>query len=81
MHELGLRGMARAFQEMQTNPEAEALTHADWLALLLDREAADRRDRRLKIRLRSAKLRFSQACPFHFMTRSLFTKARSPFSR
>lgn len=62
MHDLGLRGMARAFQELQANPEAGELTHADWLALLLDREAAERCDRRLKTRLRKARLRHAQAC-------------------
>ena len=31
--------------------------HAEWLALLLDREAANRNTRRFQIRLRSAKLR------------------------
>jgi DNA replication protein DnaC len=37
------------------------LSHAEWLALLLDREAANRNTRRFQIRLRSAKLRHSQA--------------------
>ena len=37
------------------------LAHAEWLALLLDREAANRNTRRFQIRLRSAKLRHGQA--------------------
>jgi DNA replication protein DnaC len=60
--ELGLTGMAKAFKELYDHPEAQALEHADWLGLLLDREVAERQDRRLKARLRAAKLRFAQAC-------------------
>jgi hypothetical protein len=40
---------------------AAGLAHAEWLALLLDREAANRNTRRFQIRLRSAKLRHGQA--------------------
>ena len=36
---LGLAGMARAFTELQSNQSAAGLGHAEWLALLLDREA------------------------------------------
>jgi len=54
---LGLTGMARAFAELQENPTAAGLGHAEWLALLLDREATERANRRLTARLRHAKLR------------------------
>ncbi|MCP5092482.1 MAG: ATP-binding protein [Gammaproteobacteria bacterium] len=54
---LKLGGMADAFVELQTNDSADDLGHAEWLALLLDREAANRNTRRLNTRLRSAKLR------------------------
>ena len=54
---LGLTGMARAFAELQDNPSAASLGHAEWLALLLDREATERADRRLTARLRHARLR------------------------
>jgi DNA replication protein DnaC len=37
------------------------LTHAEWLVLLLDREAASRNTRRFQTRLRAARLRHSQA--------------------
>ena len=37
--------------------QAKDLAHADWLALLLDRETSWRRDKRLTARLRAAKLR------------------------
>src|SRR5262249_21289548 len=36
--QLGLPGMAQAFAELEAADDAAALTHADWLALLLDRE-------------------------------------------
>jgi DNA replication protein DnaC len=54
---LGLAGMARAFAELQDNPTAAELDHAEWLALLLDREATERSNRRLTARLRHARLR------------------------
>ena len=41
----------------EMNDQAKDLAHADWLALLLDREASWRRDKRLTARLRAAKLR------------------------
>jgi DNA replication protein DnaC len=54
---MGLAGMAKAFAELAANTEAEHLTHAEWLALLLDREWSFRHDRKLAARLRFAKLR------------------------
>ena len=62
LDQLGLAGMAKAFKELTDNPEAKTLDHAEWLGLLLDREATERQDRRLKSRLRNAKLRYGQAC-------------------
>ena len=58
---LRLDGMADAFIELQSQSQAADLTHAEWLALLLDREAANRNTKRFQIRLRSAKLRHGQA--------------------
>jgi DNA replication protein DnaC len=57
LHQLGLSGMARAFTTLAQNPEAHALGHAEWLGLLLDHEITERQDRRLRARLRSARLR------------------------
>ncbi len=57
LRQLGLAGMARAFEELAASPRGAELDHAEWLALLLDRECADRQDRRLKARLRYARLR------------------------
>lgn len=59
---LGLHGMAKAFLDADAAPESGALSHAEWLALLLDREAAWRMDKRLNTRMRYAKLR-QQASP------------------
>ena len=61
LQQLGLKGMARAFAELEANPSAAGLSHAEWLALLLDREATDRHDRRLRSRLRYARLRHQAA--------------------
>ena len=58
---LRLDGMVEALIELQNQAQAADLSHADWLALLLDRELAHRNTKRFKSRLRSAKLRHSQA--------------------
>ena len=55
--ELGLHGMAKGFQELQAQPESRALEHADWLALLLERESTTRRQKRFENRARAAALR------------------------
>jgi DNA replication protein DnaC len=56
-----LDGMADAFTELQGQDAAKDLGHAEWLGLLLDREAANRNTKRVQSRLRSAKLRHDQA--------------------
>ena len=58
---LKLDGMADAFIELQAQDKARDLAHAEWLALLLDREVASRSTRRFQTRLRAARLRHSQA--------------------
>jgi DNA replication protein DnaC len=57
LHELGLDGMAKGFQDLTANPEGNALSHAEWLGLLLEHEATRRRQRRFEARARTAKLR------------------------
>ena len=47
LRQLGLAGMARAFEDLQSRSGGE-LAPAEWLGLLLDREISDRQDRRLK---------------------------------
>lgn len=61
LRQLGLAGMARAFEELAASPCGGELEHAEWLGLLLDRELADRQDRRLTARLRHARLRHRAA--------------------
>jgi len=61
LNALGLHGMAKAFADIEATGEAASLGHTEWLALLLEREASLRHDKRLATRLRYAKLR-QQAC-------------------
>ncbi|TIL87765.1 MAG: hypothetical protein E5Y73_24400 [Mesorhizobium sp.] len=57
LRELGLYGMATAFQELDAQSEARALEHGEWLAILLEREATLRRQKRFETRARAARLR------------------------
>ena len=52
-----LDGMADAFVELSAQDAAGDMAHAEWLGLLLDREAANRTTKRYKARLRTARLR------------------------
>jgi len=61
MRALKLDGMAQAFIELESQDRAKDLGHAEWLALLLDREIASRATRRFETRMRKAHLRHSQA--------------------
>ena len=61
LRELKLDGMAEAFIELQAQDRSVDLGHAEWLALLLDREAAKRNTNRVQSRLRAARLRHGQA--------------------
>ncbi|MDX8450900.1 IS21-like element helper ATPase IstB [Mesorhizobium captivum] len=57
LRELGLTGMASAYQELEAQTEVKSLEHGEWLALLLEREATLRRQKRFEARARAAKLR------------------------
>lgn len=57
LRDLGLTGMAGAYQELEAQPEARHLEHGEWLALLLEREATTRRQKRFEARARAAGLR------------------------
>ena len=61
LRELKLDGMADAFIELEQQDSSRDLSHAEWLALLLDREQASRNTRRFETRLRAARLRHGQA--------------------
>ena len=54
---LKLDGMADAFTELQARDDAADLSHAEWLGLLIDREATSRNTKKFQSRMRSAKLR------------------------
>ncbi|UYP68414.1 IS21-like element helper ATPase IstB [Thalassobacter stenotrophicus] len=60
---LRLDGMAEAFAEMQTQDGTADLTHAEWLGLLIDKEATSRETKRFESRMRSARLRHVGAAP------------------
>lgn len=60
---LRLDGMAEAFAEMQTQDGTANLTHAEWLGLLIDREATSRETKRFESRMRTARLRHVGAAP------------------
>jgi DNA replication protein DnaC len=62
LHTLGLHGMAKAFLDAGPHADMQMLSHAEWLAILLDREIALRADKRLSARMRHARLR-QQATP------------------
>jgi DNA replication protein DnaC len=57
LHRLGLHGMAKGFSELGAQPETASLDHAEWLALLLKREATLRQQKKFESRARAAKLR------------------------
>jgi DNA replication protein DnaC len=49
--------MAKAFDELAANGQADGLDRLEWQTLLLDREASLRQDKRFTSRLRAARLR------------------------
>ncbi|MCD1636746.1 IS21-like element helper ATPase IstB [Martelella mediterranea] len=57
LSELGLHGMAKAFRDLDAQPETRALEHGEWLAILLEHEATLRRQKRFEARARAARLR------------------------
>ena len=60
LHELRLLGMAKALKEQNQALDAyEQLTFEDRLALLVDREATERDNNKLRLRLKQAKLRLN----------------------
>ena len=58
---LKLDGMARGLEEQIHNPEVDSLSFTDRLGLLIDRESVDRENRRMKSRLKAARLRETAA--------------------
>ena len=56
---LGLTGMAKALEEQRRQPDIAALTFEERIAMMIDREAIDRENKRLTTRLKFACLRQS----------------------
>jgi hypothetical protein len=54
---LGLAGMAKALDDQQRQPDVTALTFEQRLGLMIDREATERENKRLIVRLKFASLR------------------------
>lgn len=61
LQSLGLTGMRKALDEQLRLPDCQSLGFDERLALLVDRELTERDDRRLRTRLRQARLRHN-AC-------------------
>ncbi len=59
LYELRLFGMAKALEEQDGSSKYERLDFLDRLALLVDRESAERDSNRLRLRLKQAKLRLT----------------------
>ena len=80
LHALGLHGMAKAFTDLEQNPEARALDHAEWLGLLIEHEMTLRRQKRFETRARAAHLRYATSIEDvdyrspHGLDRALFLK-------
>ena len=58
---LGLAGMAKAFEEQRRSPDLAALSFEERVAIMADREAAERDTKRMTARLKFAALR-QDAC-------------------
>ena len=56
IQDLGLRGMARAFDKQTKSPDLQAMTFDERLGFLIDHERSERMGCRLAQRLRWAKL-------------------------
>lgn len=67
---LSLEGMADAFEEQITMPSSQTLSFEDRFAMLVEREAAHRNDRRLTRLLAKARLKYGQACLENLDTRA-----------
>jgi DNA replication protein DnaC len=70
LRNLSLDGMADAFEEQITMPSSHGLPFEDRFAMLVEREAAHRNDRRLTRLLAKARLKYGQACLENLDTRA-----------
>lgn len=84
LHELRLPGMLSAFRQQLQTPDMASLDFDDRFGLIVDQELTDRESRRMRTRLRHAKLRDS-ACMENIdllkprgIDKSLFTMLATP---
>ncbi len=61
LNQMKFFGMVKGLDEQRVNPEAKSLSFEERISLLVDRELADREDRRLERLLKAAKLKVA-AC-------------------
>ena len=61
LHALGLHGCVTGFKALEADPAAASLSHAEWLALILEHEVTYRRQKRFEARAGRAKLRQAAA--------------------
>ena len=57
LHDLGLHGCAAGFNALEADTAAAALSHGEWLAVMLEHELTYRRQKRFAARAARAKLR------------------------
>lgn len=57
LNNLGLHGVAKGFKEIEANPNAQTLSHNEWLGLILEYEVTLRQQKRYEARVHRAKLR------------------------
>src|SRR3981189_2409351 len=57
LNDIGLHGMAKGLRDLADNPESLALSHAEWLGILLERESTLRQQKRFEGRAKTARLR------------------------
>ncbi|MBF0562072.1 MAG: ATP-binding protein [Alphaproteobacteria bacterium] len=57
LHDLGLHGCAAGFKALEADPAAAALSHGEWLAVMLEHEVTYRHQKRFAARAARAKLR------------------------
>jgi len=80
LRELRLAGMAAAVEEQLTNSACSALGFEERLALIVDREAHHRNDKRVAGLLKRARLKYAQACIEDVDTRAGRGLDRSTFT-
>jgi len=57
LHEFGLHGVGKGLKTLEQSPDVNAVSRTDWLGLLLEYEATQRRQKRFEARAKAARLR------------------------